>query len=146
MEAIGLRRAIIGTDRGARQQHKILGLLAVAQADGETPLAEMLIEGSVHVRRGTVALVVTPSLDHSWVAPLAALRNGGVSPIACVVDPPGSAEAPAAGETARPDAQSIRAMLHMLAEHDVRGFVVRAGSPLGEQLVSSLQSMPVASA
>ena len=34
MEAIGLRRAVIAADRGGRQQHKILSLLAVAQAGG----------------------------------------------------------------------------------------------------------------
>ncbi len=87
MEAIGLRRAVIGIDRGGRQQHKILSLLAVVQAEGTTPLAEMLLEGSAHVRRGTVALVVTPSLDRSWVAPLAALRSAGAAPVAVLVDP-----------------------------------------------------------
>jgi uncharacterized protein (DUF58 family) len=139
MEAIGLRRAVVGADRGARQQHKILSLLAVAQADGETPVAEMIIEGSLHVRRGTVALVITPSLDRSWVAPLAALRSGGVAPIACIVDPfaPANAGPPADGVSA----QDLRAMLHLLAEHDVRGYVVRAGEPLGERLVSTRQSL-----
>lgn len=141
MEAIGLRRAVIGADRGARQQHKILSLLAVAQAEGETPLVEMLIHGSVHVRRGTVALVVTPSLDRSWVAPLAALRSAGVAPIACIVDP-------AAATLATPvpaRAQELRATLHLLAEHDVRGHVLRAGVPLGEQLVNARRSLPVGS-
>ena len=139
MEAIGLRRAVVGADRGARQQHKILSLLAVAQADGETPLAEMIVEGSLHVRRGTVALVVTPSLDRSWVAPLAALRSGGVAPIACIVDPftPANAGATAAGVTP----QDLRATLHLLAEHDVRRYVVRAGEPLGERLISARQSL-----
>ncbi len=47
MEAIGLRRAVIASERGARQQHKIMSLLAVVQAEGNTPLAEMLVEGAV---------------------------------------------------------------------------------------------------
>lgn len=143
MEAIGLRRAVIAADRGARQQHKILSLLAVAQADGSAPLAEMLIEGTVHIRRGTVALVVTPSLDRSWVATLAAVRSAGVAPIACIVDPAAHASASleAGGYEAlarserEPLEQELRALLHLLAEYDVRGYVLRPGLSLGEQLV-----------
>ncbi len=143
MEAIGLRRAIITTDRGARQQHKVLGLLAVAQAEGTTPLAEMLAEGSVHMRRGTVAVVVTPSLDRSWAAPLAALRGAGVAPIACLIDPVEHATASleAGGREAlstperEPLEQDLRETLQLLAEPDVRTHVIRSGVPLGEQLV-----------
>jgi uncharacterized protein (DUF58 family) len=145
MEAIGLRRATIATDRGARQQHKIMGLLAVAQAEGSTPLAEMLMEGATRMRQGTVALVITPSLDRSWVAPLASLRKAGVSPIACIVDPLAhiSAGLEAAGleplepSEREPRDQDRRALQHLLAEHDVVYHVVRPRVPLGEQLVAS---------
>jgi uncharacterized protein (DUF58 family) len=144
MEAIGLRRAFIASDRGARQRHKILSLLAVAQAEGNTPLAEMLVEGTVRMRRGTVALVVTPSLDRSWVAPLAMLRSAGVAPVACVVDPLSHTESSlaAAGHEGlipserEPLEQALRALLHVLAEHDVRPFVVRPDRSLGEQLAA----------
>lgn len=143
IEAIGVRRAVIAADRGARQQHKILGLLAVAQAEGVTSLAEMLLEGAVHVRRGTVAVVVTPSLDRSWVAPLAAIRSAGVAPIACIVDPLAhvSASLEAAGlppldrSESEPLEQDLRALTHLLAEHDVRSYLLRPGVSLGEQLV-----------
>lgn len=145
MEAIGLRRAVIAADRGARQQHKVMGLLAVAQPEGATPVAEMLLEGSVRMRRGTVALVVTPSLDQSWVAPLAALSTNGVSPVACVIDPLAHAtssltdagQEPPSPSEREPLEQDLRALMHTLAEHDIRGLVVRPGVPLGEQLVSS---------
>jgi uncharacterized protein (DUF58 family) len=151
MEAIGLRRAVIAAERGARQQHKILSLLAVAQAEGSTPLAEMLLEGSVHIRRGTVAMVVTPSLDRSWVAPLAASRSAGVAPIACIVDPLAHAAASleAAGRDQldpserEPLEQELRALLHLLAEHDVRGYLLRPGQSLGEQLVNGRTSARV---
>ena len=87
LEAIGLNRAVVNVDRGSRQQHKIMGLLAVAQATGSTPLQELLLEGAARLRRGMIALVVTPSLDPSWVPSLATLRATGVAPIACLVDP-----------------------------------------------------------
>jgi uncharacterized protein (DUF58 family) len=145
MEAIGLRRAVIATDRGARQQHKIMGLLAVAQAEGSTPMAEMLMEGTTRMRQGTVALVVTPSLDRSWVAPLASLRRAGIAPIACLIDPVAhvSAGLAAAGldpldpSEREPREQELRALQHLLAEHDVHYHVVRPDTPLGEQLVTS---------
>jgi uncharacterized protein (DUF58 family) len=145
MEAIGLRRAVIGTDRGARQRHKIMGLLAVAQAEGSTPLAEMLLEGGARIRRGTVALVVTPSLDRSWVAPLAALRTPGAAPVACIIDPLAhdtasrealSGEAPDPSER-EPSERDQRSLLHALGEHDIRGLVIRPGIPLSEQLVDT---------
>jgi len=152
MEAIGLRRAVIATDRGARQQHKIMGLLAVAQPEGSTPLAEMLVEGQSRMRRGIVALVITPSLDRSWVAPLAALRSAGVAPIACIVDPlshaaaslaAGGSEAPSPSER-EPLERDLRALLHMIGEHDVRSHVVRPGQSLGEQLATGRTGTEVA--
>lgn len=144
LEAIGLRRAVIAADRGARQQHKVLSLLAVAQPEGSTPLAEMLMEGNTRMRQGTVALVLTPSLDRSWVAPLAALRNAGVAPIACIVDPIAHSDASLvanghAGLTRAersPREQELRALQHLLAEHDVRLHVLQPGIPLGEQLAT----------
>jgi uncharacterized protein (DUF58 family) len=145
LEAIGLRRAVINTERGARQQHKVLSLLAVAQAEGATTLAEMLVEGIVRLRKGTAALAITPSLDPSWVAPLAALRLAGVAPIAVIVDPLAHVEAslavegqaPLSPSEREPREQELRAILHLLAEHDVRAYVLRPGRSLGEQLVST---------
>jgi uncharacterized protein (DUF58 family) len=145
LEAVGLRRVVLSTDRGARQQHKIMSLLAVAQAEGTTPLAEVLVEGAGRVRRGMVALAVTSSLDPSWVRPLSGLRATGVSPIACIVDPLAhlSATLAALGEEAptpsqrEPLERGLRSLLHTLAEHDVAAHVVRPGVPLGEQLVSA---------
>jgi len=145
MEAIGLRRAVIDADRGARQLHKIMGLLAVAQAEGTTSLAELLVESTGRIRRGTAALVVTPSLDRSWVGPLAALRGGGVAPMACIIDPvshlasslEAAGQASLAASEREPLEQDLRALLHLLAEHDVRAFVMHSGVPLGEQLVGA---------
>jgi hypothetical protein len=142
LEAIGLSRTVVTIDRGPRQEHKILSLLAVAQPTGKAPLSEMLLEGGGRVRRGMVALVVTPSLDPAWVAPLASLRAAGAVPVACIIEPGShlAASGPAAtdpAETAPPDpvAQATRALLHVLAEHDVHIVPVRAGVALGEQLV-----------
>jgi uncharacterized protein (DUF58 family) len=143
LEAIGLNRAVVNVDRGPRQQHKIMSLLAVAQATGSTPLAEMLLEGNSRVRRGMIALAITPSLDPTWVPPLSALRATGVAPIACLIDPATHVVSPtggAAAGTGSPSGvegteQARRALLHVLAEHDVHAHVIRPGLELGEQLI-----------
>jgi uncharacterized protein (DUF58 family) len=148
MEAFGMRRSVLPPDRGARQQQKILGLLAVAQAEGTTSLAEILMRSANRPRRGMVALVVTPSLDPTWIRPLAGLRSGGAVPIACLIDPlthqakgghvedelPGPVDWESTG-------RQLRALLHTLAEHDIETFVIRANRPLGEQLVRGRRSV-----
>ncbi len=144
MEAVGMRRAVIAADRGARQRHKILGLLAVAEAEGSTPLVEMILESAGRARRGMAVVVITPSLDASWVRPLAALRGQGMAPVACLIDPLahvtfGSAltgRVEPAPTIREPLERETRALLHSLAEHDVRSHVVGPGRPLGTQLVT----------
>jgi uncharacterized protein (DUF58 family) len=148
MEAIGLRRAVIADDRGARQQQKIMGLLAVAQAEGSAPLAEMLVEGVTRLRRGTLPLVVTPSLDRSWVKPLATLGGAGVTPVACVLDPLAHAgaslaangESPLSPSEREPFEREMRALQHALGEHDVDTHVIVPDVPLGEQIVAAREA------
>jgi len=152
LECVGLRRALISSDRGARQQQKIMSLLAVVQAEGTTPLAELLLESAARHRRGAIAGVITPSLDRSWVKPLAAMRGGGVSPTACIVDPLAHAVASlaAAGQgqpqptERQPFERDLRALRHALNEHDVSHHNLVPGVPLGEQLISSADRQPVA--
>jgi uncharacterized protein (DUF58 family) len=151
LEAIGLRRGLITPDRGVRQQHKIMSLLAVAQPEGATPLAEMLAESAPRIRKGTVALAITPSLDPAWMAPLASMRRAGVPPVACIVDPVAYLSAalaaaglpPLAPEEREPLTLRLRALLHLAAEHDVRAYLLRPGLPLGDQLVTSRLGMGV---
>jgi uncharacterized protein (DUF58 family) len=148
IEAVGVRRAVIASDRGIRQRHKILGLLAVAQAEGSTPMAELLLDGTGRIRRGMVVLVVTPSLDAAWVRPLAALRRSGITPLAVLLDPLAHVEAGRSTADQAPLAESgrasterqTRALLHALTEHDVRACVVRPGLSLGAQLVGTDRS------
>jgi uncharacterized protein (DUF58 family) len=150
LEAVGVRRAVIAADRGARQRHKILGLLAVVQAEGTTPLAEVLLEGARRVRRGMVAIAVTPSLDPAWVRPLAALRGVGARPVACVIDPVSHLAAARAAQGApeappsmrEPLERETRALLHTLAEHDVQSHLLQPDRPLAEQLTSLRHPAP----
>jgi hypothetical protein len=122
-------------------------LLAAVEADGSAPLVETLIATVGRLRRGMTAVIITPSLDPSWVRPLASLRTRGVACVVVtfdvgaydrmaresmasvtgvreVVDP---AEAEAAAKRAR-------ALRHALAEYELPSYVVTPGRPLAEIL------------
>jgi uncharacterized protein (DUF58 family) len=143
------RMAILPADRGGRQHLKIMQLLAAVDADATTPLDEVLVATLSRLRRGMTAIVITPSLNTSWVRPLATLRGRGVGCVAVTFDidaferhareeearlqrlPPYEAD-PAVGQFR---AQRVRALRHALAEYEVPTFTVTPERALGEVLV-----------
>ncbi len=140
------RTAVVPADRGGRQHQKIMQLLAAVDADGSTPLVETLINTVGRLRRGMTAVVVTPSLDPSWVRPLASLRVRGVACVVVAVDAEAFDRAAQDADTARgvrtttdpaeSEARSkrSRALRHALAEYEIPFYVVTPGRPLGEIL------------
>lgn len=151
LEAHGLRRVSIPADRGPRQRHKIMSLLAVAQADGRVPLAELLVARAGRIRRGTVTVVITPNLDPGWVASLGDARRRGSPLVACIVDPTivSLAERQRAGQPAAPvdgaalggpgasaTSRAMLALRHALGEHDAQSHVLLPDLPLAEQIRS----------
>ena len=94
------RTAYLPADRGGRQHQKVMQLLAAVEADSATPLVETLIGSVGRLRRGMTAVVITASLDPSWVRPLAALRARGVACVAVTVDAAAYARAEAESRAA----------------------------------------------
>jgi len=141
------RTAYLPPDRGGRQHQKVMQLLAAVEADSSTPLVETLIGSVGRLRRGMTAVVITASLDPSWVRPLASLRARGVACVAITLDvnayaTAGSAD-PAADPAAVPAgdpslaeaaAKRARALHHALAEYEIKTFAITPGRPLGEIL------------
>ena len=141
------RATYLPPDRGGRQHLKIMQLLAAVEADGSAPLVETLVTTVGRLRRGMTAVVITASLDPSWVRPLASLRSRGV---ACVVVTLNSAaydhhaqaaKAAADGTTPVVDAEAdevaakrSRALRHALAEYELRSYTITPARPLGEIL------------
>jgi hypothetical protein len=93
------------------------------------------------------AVVVTPSLDRSWVKPLATLRSRGVSCVVVSIDVDAYAryardqELRRAGRPAAPrdpgdgeHGQARRALRHALTEFDVAVHAVTPAKALGELL------------
>jgi uncharacterized protein (DUF58 family) len=148
MTASGARVVTLQPDRGQRQYQKIMQLLAAANADGSQPLHEVLVENILRLRRGTTAVILTPSTDREWVKPLSTLTPRGVAVMVVALDAAAfAALAPAPPEpSAQPPVPSTpptkhelpaqRALLHALAEYDMSPVWVGPGRPLAEQLVT----------
>ena len=78
---------VIPADRGGRQMLKILEQLAVARANGDMPLAELLIaEGGLFTRNSTV-VTITPSTDESWVQAVINIVTRNVQTVSVVIEP-----------------------------------------------------------
>ena len=78
---------VIPADRGGRQMLKILEQLAVARANGDMPLAELLIaEGGLFTRNSTV-IAITSSTDEAWVQAVINIVTRNVQSVAVVIEP-----------------------------------------------------------
>lgn len=88
--AVGLvaythHREIIQPDRGERQLHKILELLAVVEPLGQLPFDRVLTSEGGNLGRASTIIAITPSTDSAWVAALRELRRRGVKSTAVYV-------------------------------------------------------------
>jgi ABC-type polar amino acid transport system ATPase subunit len=94
------------------------------------------------------AVVITPSLDPSWVRPLASLRTRGVACVVVTFDVGEYDRVARAATTAASGGQVVvdaaeaeaaakraRALRHALAEYELPFYVVTPGRPLGEVLI-----------
>ena len=135
----GHRLVSIPADRGPRQRLKIMALLAAVDGDGHSPLGEVLLTGLPRLRRGMTAVVVTPSLDRSWIRALAALRSRGVAAVVVTVDAasyerPGQPGRRSASDEPDRESAERRALRFALAEYDLKACKVAAGDDLGTVL------------
>jgi uncharacterized protein (DUF58 family) len=74
-------------ERGARHYMRILEHLAVASAEGDSSLADLLATEARRFGRHTTVVVVTPSTDESWVLGLQSLAQRGVKVAAILLEP-----------------------------------------------------------
>lgn len=119
-------RDIAQSDRGERQLTRIYEMLAVAQANGTIPLAEVLAAETMHLSRSTTAIIVTPATELNWVNAARNLNNRGVKVTAVVLDP-GSFGAP----------YNSQAVEVELAVNHVPHYVVRHGDRLEQALANA---------
>ena len=80
-------REIAQSDRGERQLSRIYEMLAVTQAHGSIPLAEVLAAETLRFSRNITLIIVTASTTPDWVGVAHHLAGRGVRVTAIIVDP-----------------------------------------------------------
>lgn len=74
-------------ERGHRQLTRILETLAVARNHSPNNLKAMLSLETPNLTRGATVIIVTSTLDDSWIAELNVLTRRGIRPMCIYIDP-----------------------------------------------------------
>ena len=119
----GERLEVLEVERGGQQLTHILEALAVVRATGDVPLADLLNVEGRRFGRHTTLVVVTPSVDESWVLSLLQLTQRGVK-VAVVL-----LEASTFG-----GAQNALMVVSALAAADIWTYLVKRGDNLSASL------------
>lgn len=117
--AHGRDKLTIDPARGSRQFGRILEALAMARADGDDPIADVLAGEARTFGRNTTLILVTSSVDEQWLASLQEIIHHGTRTAVVFVDPEGFDGAPSSE------------VLSMLAVAGILTYVVRQGSDIG---------------
>lgn len=80
-------REVYQPERSQRQLTHILQTLAVARSLSDYSLAQMLALETPFVTRGTTLLVVTSSLDRTWINEAQMISRRGIRPACVFIDP-----------------------------------------------------------
>jgi len=130
MTASARRIQLHQPDRGPRVEQKLLHLLANVQADGTSPVAEVLSATLPRLRRGMTLCLITGSTDRGWVRSMATLRRRGVAGLVILLDR-ASFIGVEPDDRARVELAAVR---HALAEYDVEHRLVRRGDNIAEAI------------
>jgi uncharacterized protein (DUF58 family) len=80
-------REVYQPEHGQRQLNRILQTLAIARSFSKYSLGQMLTLETPYFTRGTTLLIVTSSLDSTWVTEAQILSRRGIRPMCILVDP-----------------------------------------------------------
>lgn len=117
----------IVTDRGNRQLHKLLELLAVIHSRSTVPLEELVASEGARFTREAVVVIITPATDESALAAWQLLQARGLAAVAVLLD----AQSYGKHESSAPLASLLQA-------HGIPTYVIRRGDDLAKALASPL--------
>jgi uncharacterized protein (DUF58 family) len=123
--ATGAHYEVHPAERSDRQYDKIREALAVIEADGHRPLAEVLVAETRRFTRHSGLIVITSSPDLAWVTALSELTGRRVKATAIVVDPSSFGPVP-----------SIQPVIDALQVANIPVHVVRYGDSIATTLAS----------
>jgi uncharacterized protein (DUF58 family) len=121
--AFGDRLDIIEVERGGQQMTHILEALALSRAIGDVPIGDLINVEGRRFGRHTTLVLITPSMDESWVMSLLMLTQRGVK-VAVVL-----LEASTFGGS-----QSSLQIVSSLAAADIWTYLVKQGDDLSNTL------------
>jgi uncharacterized protein (DUF58 family) len=122
----GARLDVIPAERSERVRVKVLETLAVVEADGQRPLADVLMAEWRRFGRHSGVVVVTSSTDPGWVDVAARMKAHHIHVAAVVIDGATFGSAP-----------SIDSIVDRLARAGVPAHVLGFGSDIGAALAGT---------
>lgn len=120
------RNVVIPADRGGRQMLKILEQLAVVRADGDMPMAELLLAESGLFTRNSTVITVTPSTSEEWVQALVGIVTRSVQAVSVVIEP----------DTFGGDGSSLM-VVSDLASINVPAYLIKYGDDISQALATA---------
>lgn len=117
--AHGQEKLTLDPARGSKQYGRILETLAMAKADGEAPISEMLASEARTFGRNTTLILITSSRDEPWLAAVQEIIQHGTRVAVVFVDPESFGGEPS------------DQMIATLNATGVLTYVVRLGSDIG---------------
>jgi len=86
MSMQGHRREFLQTDRGERQLTKIMETLAVMEAGGRLPFAQLVSTDSMRLNRNDTVIAISPDPNPEWARALYQMQRRGVNSVAIIID------------------------------------------------------------
>jgi uncharacterized protein (DUF58 family) len=119
----------IVADRGNRQLHKLLELLAVIHSSSTAPIEELVASEGVRFTRGAVVVIITPDVDESALAAWQLLQARGLAVVAVLL------EAQSFGNM-----QPSLPLAGLLQAHGVPTYLIRKGDDLAHTLAGTFSN------
>ena len=135
--ALGRTYDLEEPERGAQHYTRLLEALALARAEGDVPLADLLLREGKRFGRHTTVLVVTPSTDEAWVESLQSLAQRGVKLAAILLEP--DTFVPAGEPSAGPGRGSLL-VFGALAASDIYTYLVKRSDDLARALATGVEA------
>ncbi len=88
LASYGRQPLLIAPRQGEGQEWRILHALALASADGDTPLGAALHDLSRVARRGSAAVIITPRAGAQWLSALLTLARNNIDAHVILLDRP----------------------------------------------------------
>ncbi|MCC6803114.1 MAG: DUF58 domain-containing protein, partial [Anaerolineae bacterium] len=80
-------REVYQPERGNKQLLRVLETLAIARSKSVYSLGQMLALETPYLTRGTTLVIVTSSLEPTWIAEAQTLSRRGIRPMCVLIDP-----------------------------------------------------------